>query len=238
MDDEAKRLVEKSPPDAAEGFTVPGVIPIFPLPRTVLLPGEVLPLYIFEPRYREMVRDALGGHRVIGVVAIAPGFEEDQPGAPPVAHVGCAGLIIRHVELPEGRFLIWLLGVDKFAIREEMPSLTRYRQVRVALEPGVRSAGARRRPSEELRLDLLAALPLLAEGGAGKARPAIQLLSRADDDQLVAGVARLLNLPVARKQRLLEARGSWDRLKFLRREVDDRVRARPEPPVFEPHELN
>ena len=69
--------------DEMPGTTVmmPDVLPIFPLPRTVLLPGEVLPLHIFEPRYRDMVRDALGGHRVIGMVQLEPGHEGEFVGA-------------------------------------------------------------------------------------------------------------------------------------------------------------
>jgi len=58
---------------------VPDVIPIFPLPRVVLLPGEVLPLHVFELRYTDLVRDAIASHRVIGMVEVMPGFEDDLP---------------------------------------------------------------------------------------------------------------------------------------------------------------
>lgn len=227
--------------DAAQppaDFSVPGVLPIFPLPQTVLLPGEVLPLHVFEPRYRELVRDALAGHRIFGVVAIEPGHEGDQPGDPPVRGVGCAGLIIRHVELPGGRYLVWLLGISRFAIREELPSLTRYRQVRV--ETGPLALGPREEApgGDALRLDLLAALPVLAEGGAERTAPLVQVLARVDDDQLVAGMAQLLEVEPGLRQALLEASSARERMRLLKEEVDLKLKVRPAPPPADPRNLN
>lgn len=219
-------------------FSLPGVLPIFPLPQTVLLPGEVLPLHVFEPRYRDLVKDALAGHRIFGVVAIEPGHEEAQLGDPPVRPVGCAGLIIRHVELPGGRFLIWLLGISGFTIGEELPSITRYRQVRIEVGDAalpVREAAAGR---EALRLDLLAALPVLAEGGADRTASLVQLLARVDDDQLVAGVAQLLEVDPGCRQELLEAASAADRMRLLKAEVDLRLKVRPDPPKVDPKDLN
>ena len=97
----------------AEGTVlVPDTIPLFPLPRTVLLPGELLPLHVFEERYRAMVREAVVGHRVIGIVAVAPGHEEEHLDAPPLEEVGCVGFVAQHRELDDGRFLIWLVGLE------------------------------------------------------------------------------------------------------------------------------
>jgi len=218
--------------------SVPGVLPIFPLPGTVLLPGEVLPLHVFEPRYRDLVRDALAGHRIFGVVAIQPGFEGEQSGTPPVQSVGCAGLVIRHVELPGGRYLVWLLGVNRFTIREELPALTRYRQVRIDLEPGPRTPRVERDERDGLRLDLLAALPLLVEGGFRKVQPLTQFLARLDDDQLAAGLAHLLEVGAETRQHMLEAPSAAQRLRLLQEEVDLRLKTRPPRPAPGPSELN
>ena len=57
-----------------DSIQVPDVIPIFPLPRVVLLPGEVLPLHVFEPRYRDLVRDAVASHNVMGILEVKSGF--------------------------------------------------------------------------------------------------------------------------------------------------------------------
>jgi len=67
-------------------------IPLFPLPEVVLFPNTDRPLLIYEPRYREMVADALKGDRTIGMVRLRPGFEKDYDGRPPIDAVGCAGV--------------------------------------------------------------------------------------------------------------------------------------------------
>ena len=95
----------------------PGTIPIFPLPSVVLFPNVFLPLHIFEPRYRQMVTDALSGDRIIGMTLLKAGDEAD--GDPPVYDVGCSG-VITHVErLADGRFNLILRGVEKFRILGE-----------------------------------------------------------------------------------------------------------------------
>ena len=95
------------------------LLPLFPLPNVVLFPNVFLPLHIFEPRYREMVADALAGDRMIGMVLLRPGWEHDYDGRPPVYPIGCSG-VITHVErLPDGRYNIVLRGLERFRILEE-----------------------------------------------------------------------------------------------------------------------
>ena len=89
---------------------LPPTIPIFPLPNVVLFPNVFLPLHIFESRYRAMVKDALAGDRIIGMVLLQPGFEANYEGRPPVYPVGCAGVITHSEPLPDGRFNIVLRG--------------------------------------------------------------------------------------------------------------------------------
>jgi len=98
---------------------LPQLIPLFPLPNAVLFPRVPLPLHVFEPRYRKMVADALGGHQTIGMVLLQPGFENDYEGRPPVFPVGCAGTIETCEPLPDGRFNITLKGRSRFRILEE-----------------------------------------------------------------------------------------------------------------------
>jgi len=104
-------------------------IPIFPLPGVVLFPQTLLPLHIFEPRYRAMIGTALDGDRVIGMTMIDPRAQPSlEP--PPVLPVGGAGRIVEHERLEDGRFNILLEGCFRFRILREEPS-TPYRTAAV-----------------------------------------------------------------------------------------------------------
>jgi uncharacterized protein len=107
-------------------------IPLFPLPGVVLLPGTVLPLHIFEPRYRAMVADALEGNRTIGMAMLKPGWESAEAGPPPAVHeVGGAGEIIESEQLEDGRYNILLEGRFRYRILKEEPETAPYRTARV-----------------------------------------------------------------------------------------------------------
>src|SRR5919108_52991 len=95
------------------------LLSLFPLPNVVLFPNVFLPLHIFEPRYRQMVADALDGDRIIGMVLLRPGWEGNYEGRPAVYPVGCAGLITHAERLPDGRYDIVLQGLEKFRILDE-----------------------------------------------------------------------------------------------------------------------
>ncbi|MGA2953138.1 MAG: LON peptidase substrate-binding domain-containing protein [Caulobacteraceae bacterium] len=106
---------------------LPEVIPVFPLDGALLLPGGILPLRIFEPRYLNMVDDAMAGERLIGMVQTEDGMTGPKPR---LARVGCVGRITSYAETGEGDYLIALTGVCRFEALEEVPQLTPYRQVR------------------------------------------------------------------------------------------------------------
>lgn len=106
---------------------LPAVLPIFPLPGVLLLPGGRLPLNIFEPRYVAMVRDALGGERLIGM--IQPNEDSRDIGAAKVYSTGCAGRISAFSETEDGRYLITLSGLIRFDVGRELPPLNGYRRV-------------------------------------------------------------------------------------------------------------
>ena len=101
-------------------------LPLFPL-GTVLFPGMVLPLHIFEPRYRRMVEDLLDGQGRL-VIATVPDGAVETPSTPaPVLPVGGYGEILRHQRLPDGRFMLWVLGLCRIALYEA-PSDRPYRR--------------------------------------------------------------------------------------------------------------
>lgn len=94
-------------------------VPIFPLPESVLFPGMVLPLHIFEPRYRTMLAQAMKGEKLIAMALLCPGYEKDYEGAPPVRPVVGVGRIAGHQALPNGTSNIALIGLARCRIRCE-----------------------------------------------------------------------------------------------------------------------
>lgn len=93
-------------------------IPLFPLPNVVLFPHTVLPLHIFEPRYKAMMKSALAGDKRIGMALLKPGWEEDDQGAPPVFDIVGVGRILQHEELEDGRYNLMLAGIGRGRIVE------------------------------------------------------------------------------------------------------------------------
>jgi uncharacterized protein len=181
---------------------LPGFIPIFPLPNVVLFPDVPLPLHIFEPRYREMVRDALAGSGLIGMVLLRGEWEEDYHAAPDVYRTGCVGRIVETTPLPDGKFNIVLAGVREFTIVSEQRERM-YRQATVEW---------REPESQSLPAGLRARLIHMIERYVGRSGDdlARELLgdARLDDQTLVNFFAFWLDFGVVEKQCLLEARGS------------------------------
>ena len=115
---------------------VPGVLPLFPLAGALLLPRGQLPLNIFEPRYIAMIDDALRSHRMIGMIQPDPASGERQQ-VPSLCGIGCAGRITQFAETGDGRYVVTLTGIARFALVEEVTAVTPYRQSRVDFKPRV-----------------------------------------------------------------------------------------------------
>jgi uncharacterized protein len=188
---------------------LPPTIPIFPLPNVVLFPNVFLPLHIFEARYRAMVKDALAGDRIIGMVLLRPGYEADYEGRPAVYPVGCAGLITHAEPLADGRFNIVLRGIEKFRITGEDHRLA-YRLAHV--EPVPDTLSAEDRPViGRLRNRLEALLAAAMERGGAEPRfpPAVP------DEDLINALAQYRRLEPLERQALLERNGVLDRCRGL-----------------------
>jgi hypothetical protein len=106
---------------------------IFPLPSAVLLPYEVLPLHVFEHRYRRMIADVLDGGRPLAIAQLAPGWEGEYEGRPPVEALCGAGVVTRHERLADGRYNILLRGACRVRIEAELENGKAYREVRASL---------------------------------------------------------------------------------------------------------
>ena len=185
---------------------IPRLIPIFPLPNVVLFPLVPLPLHIFEPRYRKMVKDVLETHRTIGMTLLKPGWESDYDGRPPVYSQGCAGLIERCEQTPQGRYNILLRGVVRFRVVEELAGEP-YRVA--AVEPLADDAGDPRE-IEDLRRRVLAALASAADG------PRLLVLQgEVPDDLFVNALSQSLPLRALERQSLLDCSGIRERYSRL-----------------------
>ncbi len=100
-------------------MTLPATIPLFPLPASVLFPRMPLPLHVFEPRYRKMVKDVLAAERLIGMTLLRPGWEDDYLRRPAVYPIGCAGEVHHYESLADGRYNVVLRGVSRFRVLDE-----------------------------------------------------------------------------------------------------------------------
>jgi len=178
---------------------VSDLLAIFPLPTVVLFPGVFLPLHIFEPRYREMVADALATDRLIGMVLLRQGWEADYERRPPVYSVGCSGLITHCEKLQDGRYNIVLRGLDRFRIVGEDETRA-YRRARTEPlpEPGLTSQDRALLRQQRGRLEALIAP---SERGGGIDARAAEAMS---DEDLVNALAQYLDLEPIEKQALLE----------------------------------
>jgi len=186
---------------------LPPKIPIFPLPDVVLFPTVFMPLHIFEPRYREMVRDALEGDRIIGMVMLKPGYERGYAGRPDVYPIGCAGLISHTEPLDDGRYNIVLRGLEKFRILGE-ERVGGYRLAEVDAVPEPLDADAQATLRDERR-KLESLLVPLVEGGEQR-WPANMA-----DDALINALSQYLDLEGIERLALLERRDALDRCRGL-----------------------
>ena len=199
---------------------LPPAIPLFPLPNVVLFPNVFLPLHIFEPRYREMVADALDGDRLIGMVLLRPGWEPGYEGRPPVYPIGCAGLITHHERLPDGRYNIVLRGLEKFRILEEADQASgdraadrpgpSYRVARVETlhEPLIEAEREQIRAARR-RLEALLVPQAEGRGADPHVAPAMS------DEDVVNALAQYMQLEPLEKQALLERSGLLARCRSL-----------------------
>lgn len=112
----------------------PETISIFPLPNVVLFPDVELPLHIFEPRYRDMVKDAMDGDKLIGMVLLRADWREADGGPPAIYPIGCVGQIEKFDVLEDGRSNLVLRGRRRFEVKEEIPG-TSYRRAKVEWAP-------------------------------------------------------------------------------------------------------
>lgn len=182
---------------------LPEVIPVFPLSGALLLPRGQMPLNIFEPRYLEMVDDALrDGHRMIGIIQpdTAHSKNEDHP---QLFRIGCVGRITQFGETGDGRYILELTGIARFKIVEELKVLTPYRQCKVDFFSFVDDFVARKGEDEVDRDAVIETLSKFLKVNA--LRVDWDGINSAPNEALVNALAMMSPYGPAEKQALLEA---------------------------------
>jgi Lon protease-like protein len=178
------------------------IVPLFPLPNGVLFPNTPMPLYIFEERYRTMVREALAGNRELVIALLRGGSESSHPGVAAVHQIACLGKIETYEELEDGKYNIVVVGVQRIRIVREVQHAP-YQMVEV--ERIENTAYDER--SEEIvkRQNHLSGLfAKFAELATGVKQQTMEFMPQLDFESLVNMVAMTLNLTIEQKQALLE----------------------------------
>lgn len=197
----------------------PDEIPLFPLPGVVLFPLSSVPLFVFEPRYRQMMTAVLAATPPrIGMIAVQEAYLEEMTGDPPVANVGCEGEVVRAEKGEDGTFRILLQATRRFEVVEEIPRQDDrlYRIARVAsrpdhLEPD--ELGALRRGREAVLGLLWSLVQRTMADHADAFRP--ERFEAISDAQLVNNLAQAIDLGPHDKQQLLEIDGVLERQRVL-----------------------
>lgn len=193
-------------------------VSIFPLPGAILFPGMQLPLHIFEPRYRALVKDALARDRRIGMIQPQQAIE----GAP-LYTIGCLGRIGEVEALPDGRFNLLLEGVARFRLLHELDAATPFRQIEAELieeDPAPTLSPVERAGFEREARRFAANQGFAVDWDA---------VTRLDDQSLIDGTSQIVPFDIAAKQALLEADSLSARCELLiqlmqffgRRDSDD-----------------
>ncbi len=172
-------------------------VPLFPLPGAILFPRSQIPLHIFEPRYREMVRDVIDGP---GRIAMIQPLRFDDDNAAPLYGVGCVGEVVGVEELDDGRYNIVLLGANRFRLVRETELDAPYRCADVDIEEFDDSeppplASVQRAEVEREARRLGDALGLAVDWSA---------VAQLDDEMLVNAIAQVAPFDIGAKQALLE----------------------------------
>ena len=179
------------------------LLPLFPLPNVVLFPSVDLPLHIFEPRYRAMVRDSMASSKLIGMVLLRGDWRSSYYESPEIFGLGCAGRIEKFLPEPDGRSNLILHGFRRFRILEEVPG-TSYRRARVDWLPEETEGQV----DSDMEARLRFAVERLLRGSSATAAvdEVWDRLPR-EPERRINTLAFGLNLSVVERQALLECDG-------------------------------
>lgn len=193
------------------------LLPLFPLPNIVFFPHTRLPLHVFEPRYRQMVKDAMDTDQRFGIVLLRPGWEPEYFNAPSVFELGTVGTVEQVVPLEDGRYNLVVRGDVRFRILDEV-SRAPYRTARVIAEPELVRDPVKAYEQREWLADLSQQyLKYLPDPTA------VPEIETVDLDALTNALIMSLNLDVEEKQKLLEMSDVINRAEAIGTELSSRI---------------
>lgn len=181
----------------SEKIDLPTTIPVFPLPKAILLPRSRLPLHIFEPRYLAMVDDCLKTpHRFIGM--LQPTGNEGR-----LHSIGCAGKLTQFSETEDGRYMITLTGISRYRLDSEIEGFAPYRRFNVQWTGFEKDWEV---PEQDSKFDRDSFFDLLKKFLEGEGLSTDwETLQQADNELLINSLSMMLDFDLEDKQALLEA---------------------------------
>lgn len=196
------------PPFADESRS--GLVPLFPLPAVTLLPGELYALYVFEPRYRQLLEDVERGEKLIGLARFQPGWEDAYYANPRVHPCIGVGRVVASRRRPDGTSNVVLRGLARVRLLEVVRSMP-YRLARVDDLPATVS-------STERLAEMVADIDDLLRAGSGPGADGLSALD-APLEELAGRIAADCAFGPDEKQRMLEADDLVERLGLVRRHL-------------------
>lgn len=200
---------------------LPSNVPVFPLTGAILLPGTEIPLNIFEPKYINMVDDALAEKKLIALVQPKQGIFTKMRKNKPLYNVGCVGKIKAFNETDDGRYLIVLNGVCRFSLDEEIVTMRGYRRFKVNYEDYVDdfniSEERKAYKSEISRRDLFERIDsyIFQATDEHKNLSSYQAFDKMEDSYLIDFISSYMPFSPQEKQSLLECKTLHERTKRL-----------------------
>ncbi len=194
---------------------LPDELPVFPLSNAIFFPKTLLPLNIFEPRYKQMTEHAVKGNKLIGM--IQSNQNTDDKGKPEVYNVGCVGYIEFHSITPDGRYLINLKGITRFKIKEEIDTNNLYRKFSVDYNDFT-SDFEDRKIKEINTIELIRKTKKLFE--QYQLSTDWKIVEKVEPEQLINSLSMICPFTISEKQRLLETKDIIDRNEVLNKIIN------------------
>ena len=180
---------------------LPHELPVFPLSNAIFFPKTLLPLNIFEPRYKQMTEHAVDGNKLIGMVQ--SNQKVDEKGKAEVYNIGCVGYIEFHSKTPDGRYLINLKGISRFKIKEEINTNNFYRKFSVDYND-FSSDFDEQKTGEINTIELIEKTKKLFE--QYQLSTDWKMVEKVETEQLINSLSMICPFTISEKQRLLETK--------------------------------
>ena len=194
---------------------LPHELPVFPLSNAIFFPKTLLPLNIFEPRYKQMTEHAVVGNKLIGMVQ--SNQKIDEKGKAEVYNIGCVGYIEFHSKTPDGRYLINLQGISRFKIKEEINTNNLYRKFSVDYND-FSSDFDEQKTSGINTIELIEKTKKLFE--QYQLSTDWKVVEKVETEQLINSLSMICPFTISEKQRLLETKDLIDRNEILNKIIN------------------